>query len=142
MRSTGTLLRGARESFGISIEEAAESLCIGHRYIRALEEDAHDDIPGPTYVIGYLRSYAQYLGLDPEPMLKRYRDGFEPAPLKYYPTPEPTTAKCQPTLVAYGISVLLLVMLYGSWYITSHRAGQPYSFIVAPEAHVKQAATP
>ncbi|MFC7609142.1 helix-turn-helix domain-containing protein [Teichococcus aestuarii] len=60
----GEELREARLSLGISLEEMAERLRINRRYIAALEDGRVADLPGAAYGIGFVRSYAQAMGLD------------------------------------------------------------------------------
>ncbi len=61
----GLMLKQTRESRGMSIIEVAERLHITVQYVEALESDAYDELPGETFVRGYLRSYARLLGLEP-----------------------------------------------------------------------------
>ena len=140
----GDTLRHARESSGISIQDAAHILRVRLSYLEALEEDTHEHLPGPAYIIGYLRSYARFLNLDPEPLVKRYRKGFQPeAPKsKAYPTPEPTAAKSKPNMTAYGISALMLALLYGGWYLVHREDYTPISPLMPVEAHNTATGTP
>jgi cytoskeleton protein RodZ len=59
----GERLRSAREARGLSLEEIEAGTRIRRQYLRALEAEAFDEIPGPAYVKGFLRTYATYLGL-------------------------------------------------------------------------------
>ncbi len=68
----GELLRQARADLRLSLEDVAQRLRLAPRQITAIENDDFAHLPGPTYVRGYLRSYAQLLGLAPEPVLERY----------------------------------------------------------------------
>ncbi|RME91139.1 MAG: helix-turn-helix domain-containing protein [Candidatus Hydrogenedentota bacterium] len=69
----GKLLKEARESKGISLRQAAEETKITSRHLQALEEDNFSLFPGETYVLGFLKSYAEYLDLDPEHIASLYR---------------------------------------------------------------------
>ncbi len=62
-RGIGERLRSAREARGLSLEEIEAGTRIRRQYLRALEAEAFDEIPGPAYVKGFLRTYATYLGL-------------------------------------------------------------------------------
>jgi cytoskeleton protein RodZ len=64
MFEIGTALREARERKGLSFPQVEEATKIRARYIRALEEEAFGILPGTTYTKGFLRAYADYLGLD------------------------------------------------------------------------------
>jgi cytoskeletal protein RodZ len=66
MKDIGNFLRERREARGISLIEAEKDLKIRKKYLQALEESNVDVIPGKTYLIGYLRNYSKYLGIDEE----------------------------------------------------------------------------
>lgn len=70
--SIGKKLRKARQSKGVSIEDASAQTRIHHKVLKALEEDKFGELPSPTYVKGFLRRYAGYLGLDAGVILKEY----------------------------------------------------------------------
>jgi len=62
----GQALAAKREERGLSIEQVAAATRIGADHLRALEADDSGRIAAPVYVRGYLRTYATYLGLDPD----------------------------------------------------------------------------
>lgn len=68
----GATLRQERIERQLSVERVATALHLSPRQIAALEEDDYENLPGPTYVRGYLRSYAHYLGLRAEPLLAAF----------------------------------------------------------------------
>ena len=68
----GQTLRHERELRGISMEEIARTTRIPMHTLRSMESDAWGDLPGDVFARGFLRSYAQALGLDPRPLLARY----------------------------------------------------------------------
>ena len=72
MDELGSLLREAREVKGLTLAEAQESTRINSSYLQALEEGRYDQLPSQVHVRGYLRNYAKYLMLDPNPLLERY----------------------------------------------------------------------
>ena len=72
MRELGEYLKQMRESRGVSLEEVAEATKVKIQYLRALEEGRYDLLPPDIYVRGFLRSYAEYLGIDPEELYARY----------------------------------------------------------------------
>jgi cytoskeleton protein RodZ len=67
------MLRRARTSSGQSYEQIAGKLHLSTRQITALEHDDYSTLPGPTYVRGYLRSYAEALGLEPQTVLAAHK---------------------------------------------------------------------
>lgn len=68
----GKLLHQARTDLKLPLEDAARLLHLSVRHIQALEDDNYESLPGPTYVRGYLRNYAQLLGLSPDKILASY----------------------------------------------------------------------
>jgi cytoskeleton protein RodZ len=60
----GNSLREARLRQGLEFPEIEQATKIRGKYLRALEEEQFDVLPAQTYVKGFLRSYADYLGLD------------------------------------------------------------------------------
>ncbi len=64
MTSVGSILRKERESQGRPIAEIAAQLCITQRYLRAIEEDDTDGVPGFFFYKNFARQYAAILGID------------------------------------------------------------------------------
>ena len=71
--SIGEKLRSAREAQGKTIQEASAATRIKSSYLEALEAERFGEMGGNVYAKGFLRSYAGYLGLDPNPLLDEYR---------------------------------------------------------------------
>ena len=66
MKDIGNFLKERREARGISLIEVEKDLKIRKKYLQALEEGNVEAIPGKTYLIGYLRNYSKYLGINEE----------------------------------------------------------------------------
>src|SRR5256886_15307487 len=64
MFEIGTSLREARLRKQVDIVQAEQGTKIRAKYLRALEDDQFELLPSQTYVKGFLRTYAEYLGLD------------------------------------------------------------------------------
>jgi cytoskeletal protein RodZ len=64
--SLGERFRAAREQRGLTLSEVAEHIRIRSVYLSAIEEEHWSAIGAPVYIRGFLRTYARYLGLDPE----------------------------------------------------------------------------
>ena len=60
----GAVLREMRLAHGRTPANVAADLRIRQVYIAAMEDGRFDDLPGPTYAVGFVRAYADYLGLD------------------------------------------------------------------------------
>jgi len=74
MEAIGEKLKAAREEKGYSADQVARDTNIARRFILAMEGEDFDVFPGDTYLIGFLRNYADYLGLDPERIINLYRN--------------------------------------------------------------------
>ena len=68
----GPELRDARLGRGYSIEDCQRATRISRRYLEALEEEEFSALPAPVFARGFLRSYAQFLGLDSTAMVARF----------------------------------------------------------------------
>ncbi|MFW5808240.1 MAG: helix-turn-helix domain-containing protein, partial [Spirochaetota bacterium] len=73
MESIGERFRSLREERGVSIKEVCEETNISPTYLEALENEDFDKFPGETYITGFIRSYAEYLRIDPEELIKAYK---------------------------------------------------------------------
>lgn len=73
MESFGQLLRVTRESQGIDINKAERETSISKEYITALEEENVSLFPGEPYLVGFLRNYSEYLGLDAKYLISLYK---------------------------------------------------------------------
>jgi cytoskeleton protein RodZ len=69
----GDVLRAARREQGRTLADAAAETRIRETYLAALEEEDFAAMGGDVYVKGFLRSYSRYLGVDPGPLLDRFR---------------------------------------------------------------------
>ena len=72
MSTFGERLRRERESRNITLQEMSESTKITQHCFKLLEDDDFANLPGGLYNKGYIRAYAQFIGLDPEPWLRAY----------------------------------------------------------------------
>jgi hypothetical protein len=72
----GNTLREARLRQGLDFPQAETATKIRGKYLRALEDEHFDVLPTPTYVKGFLRTYAEYLGLDGQLYLDEYNSRF------------------------------------------------------------------
>jgi hypothetical protein len=72
MPTIGQQLRKARETNEVDIREAAASTRIKVRQLEDLEADDYSKIPAPAYAKGFIRLYARFLGLDPQPLVDQY----------------------------------------------------------------------
>jgi cytoskeletal protein RodZ len=72
MQTIGNYLKSGREARNIRLSEVAHSTKISKWYLDCLEKDEFDKIPGGPYIKGYISSYASYIGIEEDEILKRY----------------------------------------------------------------------
>jgi cytoskeleton protein RodZ len=73
----GTILREARNRRKVELSEVEAATRIRPRYLRAIEDEEWDVLPGGVYTRGFIRTYASFLGLDGERLAEEYRQGVE-----------------------------------------------------------------
>ena len=73
MQDIGNVLEKARNEKQIGLEQASRETNIARRYLEALETGMYEVFPGEPYVIGFLRNYAEYLGLNPNECVTLYK---------------------------------------------------------------------
>lgn len=73
MFEIGSTLREARVRRNLTLQQVEEDTKIRVKYVQAMENEDFDIMPGPTYVKGFLRTYSEYLGLDPDVIVDEYR---------------------------------------------------------------------
>jgi hypothetical protein len=126
MPEIGDQLRETRMRNRIDITEVEAATKIRAKYLRALENEEWDLLPGPTFVKTFLRTYAEYLGLDARNLVEEYRARYErPAVQELTPfgtslggrRTRPRRAVVAPwMLIVSGVLVLLgAFYLLGTW---------------------------
>jgi len=119
-RPVGELLRERREELRLDIDGVGEVLRIKPAFLAALEQSRPQDLPGPTYVIGFVRAYAQHLGLDHNWVLDRYKA--ESAGVRARPDltlPAPLGERSVPGGPILLVALILAICGYGTWYYLS-----------------------
>lgn len=121
-RNVAALLKDARESSGLDLGEVAAQLRIRRVYLQAIEDGRFNELPGPVYAVGFVRAFAEQLGLDGEEMVKRFKaetSGLEKAPELLFPSPLPESRF--PGGAVLVVSFALAAAVYGGWYYLSSR---------------------
>ena len=80
MATLGQQLKAAREAKGVSAHDAGAATKILTKMIVALEANDFSGMAAPTYAKGFIRLYAGYLGLNPEPLVEEYMNRHAPGP--------------------------------------------------------------
>lgn len=115
----GRLLQQARLDLRLAPEDVAQILHLSSKQIIALEKDDYKSLSGPTYVRGYLRSYAQLLGLSPEKVVEAYNSlTIAPKPItlpQSAPPPQITSSDRVVKAATLGVAAILLALVYLWW---------------------------
>jgi cytoskeleton protein RodZ len=118
--SVGVVLRNARIATGRQLPDVAAMLRIRLPYLQAIEDGRYGDLPGAAYALGFLRSYAEHLGLDPDAVARAYKDetaGRDTKQELYLPTPA-AEGRMPGGALLFG-ALVLAGAVYGGWYYTS-----------------------
>ena len=124
MIEIGNTLREARTRQGLSIHDAEEATKIRTRYLQALEEEDFEVIPGSTFVMGFMRTYASYLGLDADMLVEEYRNRYDPRYLDAHRLPttrvrtrsaRPPSSRSNYVVVAILALIIILVLAWIGW---------------------------
>lgn len=116
----GVLLRASRLRCGEDLTGVAQVLRIRRNYLEALEEGRFGDLPGATYAVGFVRTYAEHLGLDGDEVVRRFKA--EASGIKHSTAlvfPSPTTEGGIPGGALMLVGALLAILAYGGWYVLS-----------------------
>jgi len=114
MNQLGNIFREARIKAGKEIEEASRETKIAKKYLEAIENENFNIFPGETYLIGFIRNYAQFLGIDPDEMVIKYKD----YKIQEQPVPiEQLTARPRGNKKYLFIAVILLIFIFSGLYI-------------------------
>jgi cytoskeletal protein RodZ len=130
----GEEFRSAREARSLSLSDVAERLHIRSVYLAAIEEEDWHVIGAPVYVRGFMRTYARFLGLDPEAAVARFSASV-PAGTPAATAPPRATAttaekrsaeRASPSLAAVlSIVVAVLVVAFVGYEFYQYRSGTP-----------------
>lgn len=117
MAPIGETLRSAREAKGLSLDRVSDETNIAKRYLAALETEDFSVFPGDPYAIGFLRNYADYLGLPSDELVssfKNMRIQEQPVPIQeLMPKRGPSPLAIGAAAGGFVVIVILLVLLLG-----------------------------
>jgi len=115
MESIGEKLRTMREEKSLSIDQVARDTNIAKRYIAALEDEAFSEFPGEPYLVGFLRNYADYLGLDAEEIVglyKNFKIQEQPVPMEELLEPKRSAPKAAILIIAVVIVAIVVAGIF------------------------------
>ena len=129
----GLTLQQARHAKHVKIPSASKKLKIKEEYLEALENGHYHVFPALVYGIGFLRSYAAFLGLDPDEMVERFHR--ETTDIKEEPLDMPRNhdPKVMPSKKTIIRALLALLLLYFIWNLFQKLTETPFPELKLPE---------
>jgi hypothetical protein len=129
MNQIGPVFKEARKKADKSIDDASKETKIAKKYLIAIENENFEIFPGETYLIGFLRNYAQFLGLDSDEIILKYKD-FK---IQEHPAPiEQLIARPKSTKNILLISIIIVIAISVSLYVylTRRKGDRPLTKII------------
>ncbi len=139
----GGELRAARERLGWDIDAVAEALRLKPAFILAIEQGDIRNLPGTAYAVGFVRTYATALGLDPNEAIRRFRAERDEVNRKTeldFPAPVPQRGVPAGALVLVG--AVIAIGGYVAWYHYSGRSIRTADNVTPVPTHLEPLAPP
>jgi cytoskeleton protein RodZ len=151
MESFGARLKRERQQRKIELDDISVSTKISTRFLRALEEEQFDQLPGGIFNKGFVRAFARHLGIDEEQAVADYVAAVtpsqpeEPLPPVILPRAEPAEKDHAATEIPWGMLALALVVIafgFAMWgfYSQEKSAREPHSS--SPPVSARKAESP
>jgi cytoskeletal protein RodZ len=109
--TVGTTLRHQRETKRMSLAEVSRVTRIPQGTLEAIEQDHFDDLPGEVFVKGFLKSYAQTVGLVPDDIVARYAASRRIGDANPLPVASPVQAAREGQSRRFGVAIALVLLL-------------------------------
>jgi cytoskeletal protein RodZ len=126
VESLGNKLRSTRESKGYEYDHVGRETNIAVRYIEALENEDFSQFPGEPYILGFLRNYGDYLGLDVNELISLYQN------LRIQEAPVPMEQLLKPQRSFPKVLLIILICVVaaagiagGVWFFLSRQTADP-----------------
>jgi cytoskeleton protein RodZ len=136
----GELLKRRREELRLDLKQTADLLKIKEDYLASIEGDLFEKLPVAVYTIGYIRCYATYLQVDPEPIIAFYAGHLtQPKPSTIFPV---ASSKKKMPFYYYVIPALVLILLILGIVILRQERSQSEKKVAAVPAQPIQRVSP
>lgn len=139
MKTVGEALKELREGKYYSLEEVEKATKIRRELLKALEDGDYQNLPPATFVQGFIKNYAKFLGTDSDNLLAIFRreyyqqkDHPQPRVMEAFADPvRPARFKLTPTRVIGSVVALVVIIFFAYLWIQYHQ------FVGAPRLEVK-----
>ncbi len=138
VNKVGSLLKEMRLQKGLRLPDVSKRLCIRKTYLEAIEESNYKNIPPFPYGIGFIRSYADYLGLNSSNIVELYKEETNTNQDKDIYVLEPQSEATVPNRKYLIISLLAIILIYVIWHFYNQ---SQYEEETLPEATVVEEST-
>lgn len=132
MDSFGEYLKKERESRSVSLEDISATTRIRKVFLEAIEGDDTDKLPAEVFVIGFLKAYASYVGLDKDEVVlqyKRYLDSLKNVKEILPPPKKPLLSKR--LLIVSPLAIILIVFIFFYFYLDKKEGTQPLTDVIS-----------
>jgi hypothetical protein len=139
LADVGPYMRELRQHYKLSEQDVSSRLHIRVKYIQAMEASDTSQLPGKVYARGYIGTYAEFLGLDPDQVVEKFF-GLEPTAKKQeFFVPEPMRSGQRPRLGLWIGLVVAAALVY--FLVRPPAEAPPPEVAPVPEALVDNART-
>jgi len=118
----GARFKKAREARGVTLDQIASDTRISTRFLAAIENEDFGVLPGGIFNRGFIRAYAERVGLDPQQAIRDYEQLARAAEPEHAP---PETAPVERPRQLYPVALGALVLLIAIFYVVSNRGESP-----------------
>lgn len=136
MKTAGEILKSERVSRGLSLEGIADQTKIKYEFLKAIEEQDYQKLPSSAYARGFVRNYAQNLGLDVAKIMAFFRREYEEAKvgIKLPPQPinAPSVALTPSKIITLFVSTAIIIFLAILFWQYRSFAGAPVLLVSSP----------
>lgn len=112
----GAMLKEMRQQKGLKLIDVSRKLCIRKCYLEAIEDSNYAEIPPFPYGNGFIRSYANFLGLNGENIIELYKEETASSKQKNMNILEPQPEATMPNIQHIIISLLAIALIYAGWF--------------------------
>ena len=134
----GTLLKNMRQEKGLKIIDVAKRLCIRKQYLEAIEDSNYSEVPAFPYGVGFVRSYADFLGLNSSNIVELYKEETTIKKESDIIIVEPQKKSAMPELAYVLIGLVAIGLLYGAWTIINDNNQSSEEIVTAEDVTENQ----